>query len=994
MNSKRTLTTTLALITALLIGGWASTVLAAETDQPWVQYQGSKGKPGTGKHVVLISGDDEYRSEEALTMLGKILAKHHGFTCTVLFAVNPQTGEVDPPVKDNIPGLEHLATADLCFIATRRRNLPDEQMKHFVDYVNAAKPIIGLRTATHAFTIPRDRKYAAFSSDAPAESGWEQGFGRQVLGETWVNHHVKHGVQGTHAIRPAEPHQDGVDIAAFCENIYVPTDVYQVRLPLTGDARVVLLGEVTQSLEAHSPAVPGEKNAPMMPVAWARTYTSPVDPRKTGRAFTCTMGAAVDLLNEGLRRLLVNAAYWCCGMEDQLKKKQNVALVDPYNPTWYGFDAYRRGLRPSDYRMGQPIGGSREETIQGTPLYRQLKQRAKAIEPMLAPHANGSIPTIEDRAFWESLAKEAPFHGLMKQAERFLNQPIPELPDELYLEFFQNGNRSNYQRVLGQRGQMFNTLLLAECFENQGRFLPKIESLIRAFAADKSWVLPAHDYHQSNFHGQYTVDLVSSSLSWNLATWRCILGDRLSPEIRELIQQQLKVRTFQYYNSLVMYNIAKRMGIAWKADSFHHGWWLNTTNNWNAVCLCGVTGAALAALDSVEERAWYIAVAEYFLQNSVIGYLDDGYCTEGMGYWNYGFGHHIALAELIRRNTNGQIRLLDVPKLRKVALYGFNIQITPGTGPCFADCSLRATPSVGMLDFLNRYYGLQFKLDAKNRHDRSLQQLLMQYTNDFTTKETQTPPYYDIRSWFPDAQVLISRPWNAQETPSDRLFVAMKGGNNAEHHNHNDLGSYLILHGKTQPALDLGGEVYTRDTFGANRYNSDVLNSWGHNVPVVAGKLQKKGPEAQAKVLTADFTNERDTLELELTSAYEVPQCAKLTRTFVYDRTGQTTFSVTDAVTFTEPQTFETALVTALPYKREGNTLLFGSETQEQTLATLEVRVNGQPTDAWTLTESGYKADFPLKNTARRLGITLNEPVQNAEIRVTFQPKLNEPHQP
>src|SRR5262245_8543737 len=119
------------------------TAFNAPAADPWVVYEGTAG-PGKGKHIVLVSGDEEYRSEEALPQLGKILATHHGFNCTVLFAIDKDTGEINPKINNNIPGLEALKTADLMIIATRFRNLPDDQMKHIVDYVEDGKPIIGM----------------------------------------------------------------------------------------------------------------------------------------------------------------------------------------------------------------------------------------------------------------------------------------------------------------------------------------------------------------------------------------------------------------------------------------------------------------------------------------------------------------------------------------------------------------------------------------------------------------------------------------------------------------------------------------------------------------------------------------------------------------------------------------------------------------------------------------------------------------------------------
>src|ERR1051326_5195479 len=134
----------------------------AHAKEPWVVYEGGAG-PGKGKHIVLVSGDEEYRSEEALPQLGKILAKHHGFKCTVLFAIDPKDGTINPNVRNNIPGLEALKTADLMVIATRFRDLPDDQMKHVVEYVEAGKPVIGMRTATHAFDLKPTSAYAKYS---------------------------------------------------------------------------------------------------------------------------------------------------------------------------------------------------------------------------------------------------------------------------------------------------------------------------------------------------------------------------------------------------------------------------------------------------------------------------------------------------------------------------------------------------------------------------------------------------------------------------------------------------------------------------------------------------------------------------------------------------------------------------------------------------------------------------------------------------------------
>ena len=187
-TSRYALCHLLAVTTLILAFGSASP--AAD---PWITFEGSDG-PAKGKHVVLISGDEEYRSEETLPQLAKILAKHHGFKCTVLFAIDPKDGTINPNRRDNIPGLEALKTADLMVIFTRFRDLPDAQMKYIADYVESGRPIIGLRTATHAFDIKGDKTYAKYTWNSKT---WDGGFGRQVLGETWISHHGQHGRQST-----------------------------------------------------------------------------------------------------------------------------------------------------------------------------------------------------------------------------------------------------------------------------------------------------------------------------------------------------------------------------------------------------------------------------------------------------------------------------------------------------------------------------------------------------------------------------------------------------------------------------------------------------------------------------------------------------------------------------------------------------------------------------------------------------------------------------
>src|SRR5262249_19585428 len=146
-----------------------------------------------GKHVVLLSGDEEYRSEESLPQLGKILSQRHGFQCTVLFSQDAD-GTIDPDNQANVPGMHLLAKPHLVVNQFRFRELPDADMKHFVDYLDAGRPMIVVRTATHAFSYTRNKQspYASWSHDQRGG-----GFGGMTVGESWTFHHGEHGKEST-----------------------------------------------------------------------------------------------------------------------------------------------------------------------------------------------------------------------------------------------------------------------------------------------------------------------------------------------------------------------------------------------------------------------------------------------------------------------------------------------------------------------------------------------------------------------------------------------------------------------------------------------------------------------------------------------------------------------------------------------------------------------------------------------------------------------------
>jgi type 1 glutamine amidotransferase len=329
-------------LAAVLYLFFSLTLQAQQTATPWITFEPPAGNT-IGKHIVLICGDEEYRSEEGLPMLAGILSQIHGFRCTVLFSQDAN-GEINPDNQTNIPGLKNLETADLLVMCLRFRELPDEQMKYFDSYVRQGKPIVGLRTSTHAFRYTRNKQspYAKYGTDSK-EKGWEKGFGKNVLGETWVAHHGEHGTEGTRGVinglKENHPLLKGVrDIWGF-------TDVYTIS-SLDNDSQVLVFGLPTTALTPDSPP---NYSKSVMPIAWVRSYKS--ESGKVARIFNTTMGASVDLANEDLRRLLVNACYWGMGMESQITERADVGIRGKYQPTMFGTGNYKKGMKPSDFKM-------------------------------------------------------------------------------------------------------------------------------------------------------------------------------------------------------------------------------------------------------------------------------------------------------------------------------------------------------------------------------------------------------------------------------------------------------------------------------------------------------------------------------------------------------------------------------------------------------------------------------------------------------------------
>jgi hypothetical protein len=316
-------------------------------DSSFLEYK-AKPELQKNKKIVLIAGDDEYRSEETMPMLAKILSQYHGFDCDVLFSVAAD-GLVDPIAYESLTHPESLDQADLIILCTRFRIWNETILQKFAAALDRATPIIALRTSTHAFhKIPASSPYEQWNWNH--SSG---GFGKKYLGESWLSHWGVHKGQSCKALPESTQLQHPIlkDVLP----IFTASDVYEAAPP--NDATILMRGEVLSTMSPFSPPAQDLKkrksdnleqpvNSPMMPICWTREISS--NNGKTQRIVTCTMGAATDFMDPSLRRLILNSAYWSLQLNPPTP-----FVSDPkefFSPTFFGFKTFIKGKKPADYK--------------------------------------------------------------------------------------------------------------------------------------------------------------------------------------------------------------------------------------------------------------------------------------------------------------------------------------------------------------------------------------------------------------------------------------------------------------------------------------------------------------------------------------------------------------------------------------------------------------------------------------------------------------------
>ncbi len=543
------------------------------------------------------------------------------------------------------------------------------------------------------------------------------------------------------------------------------------------------------------------------------------------------------------------------------------------------------------------------------------REQVRAMQALMPAEPFALVPQADDRNAWSSWQHENFGQLTLATARELADQAFPQFDNATWLASLEQQDATEAYGKLGLLRQRQSVFLLAEAIFDQGEFLGLIESDIRAISKLNTWIHPSNDQQRLNFDGKtIDSDLASLHFAENFALTDYVLGAQLTNPLRSLIRHEVDRRLFT--------PLRQRIESGRDID-----WWINVNHNWNASCLACVAHTATSLLDEASERAWWLTFAHANILKFRDSFADDGFCSEGVGYWGGGFARFIVMSELLRVATGDIIDLFADPRMAISARFALRTEIQPGVYPAFADAHLNLKPPLWVSLWIENRRGtpplpvepLPDGLDPQPLPASIGAPMWMFHTRaPLQPVQLVNPPA--LRNWFAQSTLLISRP----AVTTNRAFAAtFLGGNNGVNHNHNDLGTFtVVLDGKTL-ILDPGLETYSYRTFSEQRYDSQLLNSYGHPVPRIGGQLQATGPTHQATTLVTEFTDEIDRMVLDLRRAYDCPTLRKLEREFIFDRRGDGSLTITDTVEFSEPTEYESALISLGKITESGTTLRF-----------------------------------------------------------------------
>lgn len=597
-------------------------------------------------------------------------------------------------------------------------------------------------------------------------------------------------------------------------------------------------------------------------------------------------------------------------------------------------------------------------------------QQIKMLEEFVPYNLYKPAPNINNRIYWNKIALLESGQDYIIKANNLIHKQ-PEIPisDEIYRRANKEGNRRIYKPRYYRTMETLEVFIVAECIENKGRFISQIKIYMQAIMDMKSWLHPNHDDNEnSNLEGKsITIDLGARKFGTDLTLAIGLLSDKLPKAFKNQASALVKKRiTDSYLASCKGENKLNK--------------WIRSTSNWNSVCNSGTIFSTIANSQNRHERL----VAIGCMLNSSVYYLsgfgNDGYCSEGIGYWSYGFGHYLYMAQIILDYTDGKINLFefsDEEKLKKVGDFPENFEIQNSNFAPFADGNITATNKEGNFAYAisSYYYGA---LKAENFIFKEVSEQLIAWNHPgmFITSDIDLQKELPGVTYFNTSGMVISR--GKQKTP---FSIAVKAGHNAENHNHSDVGTYTLLLGKDFISGDIGAPSYVAGAFSPD---NKARSSWGHPVPIINNQLQSNGRSFRGTILETDFKEHKDKVVLDLKSAYEIPHLKLLERTVINDKSGNGEITIKDEFISSKKVVFGTTIMTYSDFEIiDSNTIILTSVNEHLKLKVLiessdgEITINPEPVPVKALRNG--------KN-AVRIGLDFKNKISQGSIQIRFIP--------
>ncbi len=586
------------------------------------------------------------------------------------------------------------------------------------------------------------------------------------------------------------------------------------------------------------------------------------------------------------------------------------------------------------------------------------------------------VPPCTNRTFWNRYTMPS---YVLQAVQYFMHTPMPNWSDSAYLLYRKTGDRLTGQDMLWSRQSRLPYLVLAECKYNNGTFLPAVESTLVALSTQRSWAYPAADYHLNYFYGtSFFMDLSSASMAENIGLAFYMLKDSLSSTTKSTVLNALYTRVFNPLKAMFQSN---------DSSLWSKFWWVSSNSNHNAVIWAAVLITSFCVQNSTD-RSFFAQKGIRYSNSYLNSFWADGYASEGVGYWNYGFLNYALVRQTLYEGTGGAYDAFRNPKAASAALFSKEFGMSYGDAANFGDCHFGVYFSSSIVRYVDRSFQQVQASGAFQMPKRSNGLNLAYYlpslipANIPVAEGRTTSGMAALRRYYNESGVLVVRPNNSNN--GQGLYGTMKLCGNFGGHSHDDIGSYVISVNGVKLTGDVGGPLYyDATTFSSKRYSNPLMNSYGHPVPVVNGNLQRRATVVcnsgtkSVRVLGRNFTKSMDTITYNLKGAYYDSSLKSLTRKFVYSRQSSIII-ITDKVEFSKPSTFEDALVSQKSWKFTSNSTGYFIDANQ----TLFVSVISDTPFVLNRTKlTSYKVNFT------RIGIHLSESVSYAKVTVIFSTK-------